>query len=41
MSYTCETASHFFLYQVASRWDAYISKIKSMDNKVGVVVEVM
>ncbi|XP_006823851.1 RNA helicase aquarius [Saccoglossus kowalevskii] len=29
VSYTCETAGHFFLYQVLSRWEKYTSKIKS------------
>ena len=34
MSYTCETAYHFFLYQVAPRWEEYHSVIKSLQNKV-------
>uniref|UniRef100_A0A8B9FRF2 RNA helicase aquarius n=1 Tax=Amazona collaria TaxID=241587 RepID=A0A8B9FRF2_9PSIT len=29
VSYTCETAGHFFLYQVMSRWEEYISKVKA------------
>nr|DBA14218.1 TPA: hypothetical protein GDO54_005219 [Pyxicephalus adspersus] len=29
VSYTCETAGHFFLYQIMSRWEAYLSKIKT------------
>ncbi|XP_077992997.1 RNA helicase aquarius-like [Glandiceps talaboti] len=28
VSYTCETAGHFFLYQVLSRWEKYLSKVK-------------
>ncbi|XP_063040700.1 RNA helicase aquarius isoform X2 [Engraulis encrasicolus] len=28
VSYTCETAGHFFLYQVISRWEEYMSKVK-------------
>uniref|UniRef100_A0A8C5R317 RNA helicase aquarius n=1 Tax=Leptobrachium leishanense TaxID=445787 RepID=A0A8C5R317_9ANUR len=28
VSYTCETAGHFFLYQIMSRWEAYLSKVK-------------
>ncbi|XP_038597174.1 RNA helicase aquarius isoform X2 [Tachyglossus aculeatus] len=28
VSYTCETAGHFFLYQVMSRWEEYMSKVK-------------
>uniref|UniRef100_A0A4W6EM52 RNA helicase aquarius n=1 Tax=Lates calcarifer TaxID=8187 RepID=A0A4W6EM52_LATCA len=26
VSYTCETAGHFYLYQVISRWEEYMSK---------------
>ncbi|CAH2328296.1 RNA helicase aquarius [Pelobates cultripes] len=29
VSYTCETAGHFFLYQIMSRWEAYLSKVKA------------
>ncbi|XP_073465795.1 RNA helicase aquarius [Aquarana catesbeiana] len=29
VSYTCETAGHFFLYQIMSRWEAYQSKVKT------------
>ncbi|KAG1657217.1 RNA helicase aquarius [Nymphon striatum] len=32
VSYTCETAGHFFLYQVLSRWEKYLSLIKGKDN---------
>ncbi|XP_077394248.1 RNA helicase aquarius isoform X2 [Festucalex cinctus] len=28
VSYTCETAGHFYLYQVISRWEEYLSKVK-------------
>ncbi|XP_036448843.1 RNA helicase aquarius isoform X1 [Colossoma macropomum] len=28
VSYTCETAGHFYLYQVMSRWEEYMSKVK-------------
>ena len=28
VSYTCETAAYFYLYQVLSRWEEYMSKIK-------------
>ena len=34
VSYTCETAGYFFLYQVMARWEAYISKIKPLASKV-------
>ncbi|XP_020850487.1 RNA helicase aquarius [Phascolarctos cinereus] len=40
VSYTCETAGHFFLYQVMSRWEEYISKVKSKSNKVPDVAEI-
>ncbi|XP_060117192.1 RNA helicase aquarius isoform X1 [Heteronotia binoei] len=33
VSYTCETAGHFFLYQVMSRWEEYISKVKVKGSK--------
>ncbi|KFP16192.1 Intron-binding protein aquarius, partial [Egretta garzetta] len=33
VSYTCETAGHFFLYQVMSRWEEYISKVKVKGGK--------
>ena len=38
MSYTCETAGHFFLYQIMARWENYSSKVKVLANKVGGVV---
>uniref|UniRef100_T1J5U4 RNA helicase aquarius n=1 Tax=Strigamia maritima TaxID=126957 RepID=T1J5U4_STRMM len=28
VSYTCETAGHFFLYQVLARWEAFVNKLK-------------
>lgn len=28
MSYTCETAGHFYLYQVVARWEEYQSRLK-------------
>lgn len=34
VSYTCETAGHFFLYQVMSRWEKYSSQVKFMADKV-------
>ncbi|XP_064421049.1 RNA helicase aquarius [Latimeria chalumnae] len=33
VSYTCETAAHFFLYQVMSRWEEYLSKVKVKSGK--------
>ncbi|KAL7992492.1 hypothetical protein Chor_016748 [Crotalus horridus] len=33
VSYTCETAGHFFLYQVMSRWEEYMSKVKAKGSK--------
>ncbi|KAK2567367.1 RNA helicase aquarius [Acropora cervicornis] len=29
VSYTCETAGYFYLYQVVSRWEEYMSKLKT------------
>ncbi|KAK3563005.1 hypothetical protein QTP86_013270 [Hemibagrus guttatus] len=37
VSYTCETAGHFYLYQVMSRWEEYISKVRPKQGReVGV-----
>ncbi|MBN3298778.1 AQR helicase, partial [Amia calva] len=33
VSYTCETAGHFYLYQVMSRWEEYLSKVKAKPGK--------
>jgi intron-binding protein aquarius len=33
VAYTCETASHFYLYQVLSRWEQYANKIKPLAKK--------
>ncbi|NXD05701.1 AQR helicase, partial [Nothocercus nigrocapillus] len=40
VSYTCETAGHFFLYQVMSRWEEYISKVKVKGGKQADVADV-
>ena len=40
VSYTCETAGHFFLYQIMARWEKYSSKVKALANNVGGVVGV-
>ncbi|XP_075007855.1 RNA helicase aquarius isoform X3 [Calonectris borealis] len=40
VSYTCETAGHFFLYQVMSRWEEYISKVKIKGGKLPDVTDV-
>ncbi|KAM9190178.1 RNA helicase aquarius isoform 2-T2 [Mergus octosetaceus] len=40
VSYTCETAGHFFLYQVMSRWEEYISKVKVKGGKLPNVTDV-
>lgn len=34
VAYTCETAGHFFLYQVAARWEEYTSKVRTFASKV-------
>ncbi|XP_012584001.1 PREDICTED: intron-binding protein aquarius [Condylura cristata] len=39
-SYTCETAGYFFLYQVMSRWEEYISKVKNKGNTLPDVSEI-
>uniref|UniRef100_A0A8C7BAA7 RNA helicase aquarius n=1 Tax=Neovison vison TaxID=452646 RepID=A0A8C7BAA7_NEOVI len=39
-SYTCETAGYFFLYQVMSRWEEYISKVKNKGSTLPDVTEV-
>ncbi|KAL0969673.1 hypothetical protein UPYG_G00230650 [Umbra pygmaea] len=33
VSYTCETAGHFYLYQVMSRWEEYMSKVRSKQGR--------
>ncbi|CAI8039366.1 RNA helicase aquarius [Geodia barretti] len=33
VAYTCETAGHFYLYQVLSRWEQYANKIKPLAKK--------
>ncbi|ELW71376.1 Intron-binding protein aquarius [Tupaia chinensis] len=39
-SYTCETAGYFFLYQVMSRWEEYISKVKNKGPTLPDVTEI-
>lgn len=34
VAYTCETAGHFFLYQVLSRWEHYQSIARPKTGKV-------
>lgn len=33
VAYTCETAGYFFLYQVLSRWEQYLSVVKPKHNQ--------
>ncbi|XP_069126359.1 LOW QUALITY PROTEIN: RNA helicase aquarius-like [Argopecten irradians] len=33
LSYTCETASYFFLYQVLARWEEFLSKLRQNKDK--------
>ncbi|XP_067847483.1 RNA helicase aquarius [Heptranchias perlo] len=40
VSYTCETAGHFYLYQVMSRWEEYLSKVKAKSGKSGDITTV-
>ncbi|KAI0220204.1 RNA helicase aquarius [Lamellibrachia satsuma] len=35
VSYTCETAGHFYMYQVLSRWEEYLSKVKVPKGQTG------
>lgn len=39
MSYTCETAGYFFLYQVVARWEEYTSKLRKRKNDVPAISE--
>jgi len=39
VSYTCETAGHFYLYQVISRWEQYQSNIKKKTGDVSALSE--
>lgn len=34
-AYTCETAGHFFLYQVLARWERFLASVKRVGKKVG------
>lgn len=34
VAYTCETAGHFYLYQVLSRWEHFLSIVKPKNKKV-------
>lgn len=34
VAYTCETAGHFYLYQILSRWENYLSVVKPKGHKV-------
>lgn len=33
VSYTCETAGHFYMYHILARWEEFLSKVKSSKNK--------
>ena len=39
VAYTCETAGHFYLYQVLSRWEQYTNKVKPLSKKVSCLVD--
>ncbi|KAJ8045846.1 RNA helicase aquarius [Holothuria leucospilota] len=41
VAYTCETAGHFFLYQVVARWEKFLSKVKPKGSKSGSVESIM
>lgn len=33
VSYTCETASHFYLYQVHARWEEFLAECRQKSNQ--------
>lgn len=33
VAYTCETAGHFYLYQVYARWETFLNKVKQLRTK--------
>ncbi|XP_071832631.1 RNA helicase aquarius-like [Apostichopus japonicus] len=37
VAYTCETAGHFYLYQVVARWEKFLSKVRPKVAKTGSV----
>ncbi|XP_046849502.1 RNA helicase aquarius-like isoform X2 [Xenia sp. Carnegie-2017] len=39
VSYTCETAGYFFLYQVVARWEEFSSKLRKRKNEVAAIAE--
>eukprot|EP00058_Branchiostoma_floridae_P027957 XP_002613448.1 hypothetical protein BRAFLDRAFT_123925 [Branchiostoma floridae] len=39
VAYTCETAGHFYLYQVLARWEEYLSKVKRPGLSIEVIKE--
>jgi intron-binding protein aquarius len=34
VAYTCETAGHFFLYQILARWERFLSRVRPRTGKV-------
>ncbi|CAF1146934.1 unnamed protein product [Adineta steineri] len=38
LSYTCETAAYFYMYNVLSRWEEYLSKINQSNNNLDVLI---
>ena len=38
LSYTCETAAHFYMYNVLSRWEEYLSKINQSKNNLDILI---
>nr|XP_058954982.1 RNA helicase aquarius-like [Pocillopora verrucosa] len=39
VSYTCETAGYFYLYQVVSRWEEYMAKLKARRGETAAISE--
>jgi len=38
VAYTCETAGHFFLYQILARWERFLSRVRPATGKVCVML---
>lgn len=38
VAYTCETAGYFYLYQILSRWEHFLSVVKPKNGKVNIIL---
>lgn len=41
VAYTCETAGHFFLYQVLARWEKYLAAVRPGTSKQPIPVKLV